>query len=774
MPGPGNTFWADVVDAQDTGLIVVDTTHRVIAWNAWLAAASGLIAAKAMGRTLDELFPGRDARWLSSAISQAFDAGTSAFLTHSLHPKLFPLRTRAGAELFHNVTVRPVGEKPYSWCLIQIADITTAVHRERVLRERQDARYDAVMNSASDAILTLDAEGNIQFANTAAASKLGYEPQHLLNQPIGPLLHDREAWSAAWKTVLAEGTFHHPIEVVVRRKDGSLSYMEASASRWLSNSRVFVTAILRDVNERRAAEEALRNLNQTLERRVAERTADRDRMWRLSTDVMMVAQLDGTINAINPAWGPLFGWTEETLVGADIADFVADEDRDGFRAILHSFSQFHTPRLFELRIRTRDHGFRRVAWSAVAADGLLQAVGRDVTAEREAEQALKEAEEGLRQSQKMEAIGQLTGGIAHDFNNLLTGIIGAMDLVKRRIKAGQYSDVQRFMDAASASANRAAALTHRLLAFARRQPLDPQAVNANELILGMEELLNRSLGEQIQLQIELAPDLWPTLSDANQLENAVLNLAINARDAMADGGKLTISTTNTVIAQAERQRQDVLEAGEYTLICVRDTGVGMEPEVLAKVFEPFFTTKPIGQGTGLGLSMIYGFAKQSRGHVRIESKAGAGATVSLYLPRHRGDLHDAAEGGLAEMPKGAGETVLLVEDDPSVRLLIGEVLRDLGYGCVEASDSQAAMPILSSDVRLDLMITDVGLPGMNGRQLAAIAREQRPNLKILFVTGYTERAVEQARFLGPGMEMVSKPFTLDALALKISEMIGGA
>ncbi|MFG1397456.1 PAS domain-containing hybrid sensor histidine kinase/response regulator [Roseixanthobacter pseudopolyaromaticivorans] len=771
MPRPENTFWADVVDAQDTGLIVVDPAQRVIAWNDWLATASGLTLAQVTGRKLDELFPGQHTRGLSSAISQAFEAGTSAFLTHTLHPQLFPIKTRTGAELFHNVTVRPVGEKPYAWCLIQIADITTAVHRERVLRERQNARYDAVMSSASDAILTLDVEGIIQFANPAAASKLGYPLQDLLNRPIAALLHDEHAWAAAWNTVLAHGAFHHPLEVVVRRKDGSLSYMEASASRWLSDSRVFVTAILRDVNERRAAEEALRNLNQTLERRVAERTADRDRMWRLSTDVMMVAQLDGTINAINPAWGPLFGWSEEVLVGANIADFVADEDRAEFQAILHSFSRFHAPRLFELRIRTRDHGVRRVAWSAVAADGLLQAVGRDVTAEREAEQALKEAEEGLRQSQKMEAIGQLTGGIAHDFNNLLTGIIGAMDLVKRRIKAGQYSDVERFMDAASTSASRAAALTHRLLAFARRQPLDPKAVNANDLILGMEELLNRSLGEQTRLQVELASDLWPTLSDANQLENAILNLAINARDAMPEGGKLIISTTNLVVAEPEQHRQDVLEPGDYTLIRVRDTGIGMEPDVLAKVFEPFFTTKPIGQGTGLGLSMIYGFAKQSRGHVRIESTPCAGTTVSLYLPRHEGGFAIEEGSPLTNTPKGAGETVLLVEDDPGVRLLIGEVLRDLGYTCIEASDGQAAMPILSSDIRLDLMITDVGLPGINGRQLAALAREQRPRLKILFATGYAERAVEQAKFLGPGMEMVSKPFTLDALASKISAMI---
>ncbi len=580
-------FWVAVVDAQDTGLIVLNSSRHVVAWNAWLAAASGIPAEQILGKRLEEVFPGKDLRWLSSAATQAFDAGTSTFLTQSLHPRLLPLHTRAGAELFHNVTVRPVGDRPYAWCLIQVADITAAVLRERVLRERQNARYDAVMDSSSDTILTLNVEGVIQFANPAA-TKLGYAPLELVNQHIDVLLHSREGWAEAWTTVLAQGTFHRPLDVVVRRKDGSSSYMEATASKWLSNSRVFVTAILRDVNERRAAEDALWGLNQTLERRVAERTADRDRMWRLSADVMLVTQLDGTINAVNPALSSLFGVHEDRLVGANVAEFVAQEDRQVLQDVLHSFSQSSLPRVFELCIHTRDNGFRKIAWSAATADGLLQAVGRDVTAEREAQQALKKAEENLRQSQKMEAIGQLTGGIAHDFNNLLTGIIGAMDLIKRRIKAKQYDDLHRFMDAASASANRAAALTHRLLAFARRQPLAPRAVNANDLIIGLKELMTRSLGEQARLETDLAADLWPTLTDANQLENALLNLAINARDAMPSGGALTISTRNETVKTIDADGEDALQPGEYTLIQVQDTGVGMEPDILQKVFEPFF------------------------------------------------------------------------------------------------------------------------------------------------------------------------------------------
>ena len=430
------------------------------------------------------------------------------------------------------------------------------------------------------------------------------------------------------------------------------------------------------------------------------------------------------------------------------------------------------PELIELGMRTRDGGSRRIEWSAVAADNLLQAVGRDVTAEREAEKALKNAEEALRHSQKMDAIGQLTGGIAHDFNNILTAIIGSLEVLKRRIRAGRYEDIQSFMDGAITSANRAAALTHRLLAFARRQPLDPKAADINQLLRGMEDLVRRTLSENVKLEVELDPNLWPALTDAHQLENAVLNLVINARDAMPRGGKLTITTTNTVIHAKERYGQDEIEPGSYVVIKVRDTGVGMSPEIIAKVFEPFYTTKPLGQGTGLGLSMIYGFAKQSRGHIRLDSAIDQGTTFRLFLPRYIGDVETKPAAQTRDAAKGAGESVLVVEDDSAVRLIISDVLRELGYSCIEAGDGQAALPILTSNTPIDLLITDVGLPGLNGRQVAEIARQHRPNLKVLFVTGYAEHATGQAPFLAPGMAMVTKPFALDALALKIRDMIG--
>ncbi len=386
---------------------------------------------------------------------------------------------------------------------------------------------------------------------------------------------------------------------------------------------------------------------------------------------------------------------------------------------------------------------------------------------------LQTAEESLRQAQKMEAIGQLTGGIAHDFNNLLTGIIGSLDLIRRRIDAGRVGEIDRFMDAATTSANRAAALTHRLLAFARRQSLDTRAVDVNALSASMEELLQRTIGEQIDLRFELGAGVWQATTDANQLESALLNLAINARDAMPDGGKLTVETANTRLDESYTAQHQGLQPGDYVVICVSDTGMGMTADVIERAFDPFFTTKPIGQGTGLGLSMIYGFARQSGGHARIYSEPGRGTTVKLYLPRHLGELAVEAEGAEAEAPLGAGETVLVVEDDSAVRLLVTELLAELGYQVLEAHDGPSALPILNSDARIDLMVSDVGLPGLNGRQLAESARAVRPALKVLFITGYAENAAVRSGFLGPDMEMITKPFAIDALATKVREMLAG-
>ncbi|WP_446740917.1 ATP-binding protein [Sphingomonas sp. CFBP 13603] len=406
----------------------------------------------------------------------------------------------------------------------------------------------------------------------------------------------------------------------------------------------------------------------------------------------------------------------------------------------------------------------------------LQSLNADLEQRvRDRTQELIEAQEALRQAQKMEAVGQLTGGIAHDFNNLLQGITGSLEIVQRRVAQGRVSELDRFITGATTAANRAASLTHRLLAFSRRQPLDPRPVKVNPLVASLEDLLRRTTGEQIELEMVLAGGLWTTLCDPNQLENSLLNLVINARDAMPHGGKLTIETCNAHLDDHFAASQRDVRPGHYVCICVSDTGTGMSADTIAKAFEPFFTTKPIGQGTGLGLSMIYGFARQSEGYARIYSELGQGTTIKLYLPRHYGEAEqdEALPGLTQDHVTDAGEIVLVVEDDSVVRALIVEVLGELGYQAIEAHDGPAGLERLRTMERVDLLVTDIGLPGLNGRQVADAGRALRPDLRVLFMTGYAENAALASGFLEPGMSMITKPFAMEALATQIRTMIEG-
>lgn len=386
---------------------------------------------------------------------------------------------------------------------------------------------------------------------------------------------------------------------------------------------------------------------------------------------------------------------------------------------------------------------------------------------------LMQAEEKLRQSQKMEAVGQLTGGLAHDFNNLLAGISAALELMHKRIAQGRFKDVDKYMVTAQGATKRAAALTHRLLAFSRRQTLDPRPTDVNSLIVGMTELIQRTVGPSIRLNTVAAPGLWNALVDASQLENALLNLCINARDAMPDGGRITVETANRSI-ESESARALDMPAGEYLCLCVTDTGTGMSDEVIAKAFDPFFTTKPLGQGTGLGLSMIYGFTKQSGGQVRVHSQVGQGTEMCIYLPRYRGHaLQQQDPMGSTTTPLAkTGETILIVDDEPTVRMLLKDVLSELGYNLLEAADSIEGLEALRSSAHIDLLITDVGLPGgMNGRQMADAGKQIRPRLKTLFITGYAENAVIGSGQLGPGMQVLTKPFAVDTLITRVSNLM---
>jgi len=384
-------------------------------------------------------------------------------------------------------------------------------------------------------------------------------------------------------------------------------------------------------------------------------------------------------------------------------------------------------------------------------------------------------EEALRQSQKMEAVGQLTGGLAHDLNNMLAGITGSLELLKTRLGQGRLQELDRYIDGAEGAASRAAALTHRLLAFSRRQALDPRPTNLDQLVTAMEELVRRTAGPEITVEVSGTPGLWNTLIDPNQLENALLNLCINARDAMPAGGRLTIETANLHLDESFTRRRD-MSAGDYVSLCVTDTGSGISPDMIERVFEPFFTTKPLGQGTGLGLSMVYGFVRQSGGQVRIHSTPGQGTTVCLYLPRSDEPLGAAQQAAnLAAAPRARGdETVLVVDDEATVRMLVVEALGELGYATIAAADGAEGLGILRSGRPVDLLVTDVGLPGgMNGRQLAEAARLVRPELKVLFITGYAEAAVRSQGRLEQGMHLLGKPFSLEALASRVRKLLGG-
>jgi PAS domain S-box-containing protein len=562
---------------------------------------------------------------------------------------------------------------------------------------------------------------------------------------------------------------------IIRPSDGELRWIgvRAQIERAEDGKPLRLVGAHIDITERKRAEIALQRLNETLEEQVAQRTRERDRLWNVSEDLIGVADFSGRWVSINPAATVILGWSREEFMEMPIASLWHPEDAETtLRHRLRLVEGGPTER-FQNRYRHKDGSYRWLSWSSTAEGGFIYAVGRDITAEHEAADALRRTEEQLRQAQKMEAVGQLTGGIAHDFNNLLTGILGSLDLMQKRIAQGRVGDIERYAAMAKTSANRAAALTHRLLAFARRQPLDPKPVNVNQLVASMEELLRRTIGEQISLEIVAAGGLWATFCDPHQLESALLNLAINARDAMPEGGRLTIETANAHLDARYTAGVRDVTPGQYVALAVSDTGVGMPAAVRERAFDPFFTTKPIGQGTGLGLSMVYGFARQSEGHARIYSEPGQGTTVKLYLPRYGGAAAETVDAPAAETAQGArsGETVLVVEDETSVRELVVDVLNDLGYRALEAVDGPSSLQILRSSARIDLLVTDVGLPGMNGRQVADIAREHRPDLKVLFITGYAENAAMANGFLAPGMEMVTKPFAVEALASRIRDMI---
>jgi PAS domain S-box-containing protein len=583
---------------------------------------------------------------------------------------------------------------------------------------------------------------------------------------------------------------HAKVGMFNDRSERGLEGLAAEAAVAIDNARLF-QALERELSQRRKAEIEL---------------ADSEARLRLATEAAEIGTWDYDSDSGELQWDvrckQLFGLSPEASVtyeGSFIAGLHPDDRQRADEAVQRALDPEGSAR-YDIEYRTIGIEDGKQRW--IAANGravfnpgkgarfvgtVIDITDRKATEERlhqlkerledqvEAEIGKRaEAEEALRQAQKMEAVGQLTGGIAHDFNNLLAGISGSLEVIERRISDGRREGIERFLNAAQTSARRAAALTQRLLAFSRRQTLDPKPTDVNRLVFGMEDLITRTVGPAIKVEVVGAAGLWPTRVDNAQLESALLNLAINARDAMPNGGKLTIETANKWLDNRAGRERD-LPPGQYISVCVTDTGTGIPKDIAGRIFDPFFTTKPIGQGTGLGLSMIHGFVRQSGGQVRVYSEPGHGTTMCLYLPRYVGDFADDAEGIEACISEdGAGETVLVIDDEPTVRMLIVEVLEEAGYVPLEAEDGPSGLKILQSDVRIDLLITDVGLPGgMNGRQVADVARLGRPDLKVLFVTGFAENAAVGNGHLETGMEVITKPFVMTELANKITDMIEG-
>ncbi|WP_440856808.1 PAS domain-containing protein [Pseudomonas syringae] len=579
-------------------------------------------------------------------------------------------------------------------------------------------------------------------------------------------------------------------EYRVLHEDGIYRWIEASGriERDSRGKPVRSPGVLLDIDSRRTAEDERDRLNELL------------RIFTAAVPGVVYAKdLEGRMLVANRGTADLIGKPPEFFIGKTDLDFLDDQQQA--RILMETdrrIMQNNVSEQIEEQVNLADGS--AAIWLSTKAP-LLDENGEvigligssiDVTARKKAEEAVRELnqtleqrieqavfereqiEDALRHSQKMDAVGQLTGGIAHDFNNLLAGISGSLELITKRLAQGRVGDVDRYVSVAQGAVRRAASLTHRLLAFSRRQTLSPRVTDVNGLIHDMEELIARTVGPEIDIKVVAQNDLWPALIDHAQLESSLLNLCLNARDAMPNGGRIIIETANASLEECTDPDHGI-PAGEHLSIRVTDTGIGMSPDIAAKAFEPFFTTKAIGAGTGLGLSMVYGFVRQSGGQIRVESIEGQGTSVVMHLPRHTAENapRSVEPEVIEEPPHHTGETVLIVDDEPSVRMLVAEVISGLGYNCLEAADAQSGLQILQSDTRIDLLISDIGLPGgMNGREMADAAGDCRPGLPTLFITGYAKTSVLDDCHLRPCTQVLTKPFGLDALAGRVTGLIG--
>jgi PAS domain S-box-containing protein len=654
LDNPSDHLFGPVFDTVDIGLVVLDSQGCIVGWNEWMARVSRHEARNVLGKPLLEVFPDVRHTRLPDVIEDSLRVGSSSILTHTLNA-LLPLQGESDEPLLHNIVVRPVSSVHANYCLLQITDVTVAVTRERVLRERQNARYHAIVDSAPDAIITIDDNRNIQWVNGAGDRVLGYSHSELLGQKLDILLEPDNPLLQAIAQTTVGSKADNAISVMGRHKDGKSGYFDVSLGHWRADQRNFVTTIWRDVTERveadaalRDARDALQKNNEELERRVEERT-------------------------------------------------------------------------------------------------------------REREVALQQ----LHESQKMESIGQLTGGVAHDFNNLLAVILGSLSLLKKAVPDDPR--VSRLLDRAILGAERGATLTARLLAFARRQELKVEFVSLQKLLPEMLDFLRHSVGPNVAIHVEISPEVRAVEVDANQLELALINLAVNARDAMPQGGTLTIACHNE-----DHGKRVGLQRDPFVCITITDTGEGMSAATLARAQEPFFTTKGAGKGTGLGLSMVQGFTAQSGGALRIRSEPGEGTKVTLWLPRAKeGSMAANAEIQPAESTESKSLRVLLVDDDILVSMGAADMLLDLGHSVTEAHSGSHALKLLESDGKFDVVVTDYAMPGMNGFELAQRIKAGHPRLPIVLATGYAELPADRSIEFGH----LSKPYGSKDLAAALEKAV---
>ncbi|MFT4077312.1 MAG: PAS domain S-box protein [Asticcacaulis sp.] len=771
----GKTF-----QVSRAGYGVIDREHETITierdWNApGIKSLAGVLQFRDYGTYIENLKRGETVVFADAETDPRTAATAKALKAISAQSVVnMPVTMRGrfvGLLYLNHETARAWSEAELA-LIREIADRThTASERARVAQELRELnanlQKEVIERSAvggqywqitPDLLCVLRGDGYLSSFNPSWTRILGYSEDELRAMPYSALVHpdDIERTRREFEILIA-GHAIPRFENRYIRKDGTVLWIAWTASPY--GEAYYCTG--RDITaERQQAEE------------LAEARAARDRIWNNSRDLNIVVDSEGVFMAANPAWQDILGYAPEDILGHHFRDFMVPEDVEPSLHALADAVGDHDLTRYVNRFRHKDGSVRWISWNTSLEGEYVYAYGRDITPERHQADALQQAEEQLRQAQKMEAVGQLTGGIAHDFNNMLAVVMGSLDLLNRRI-GPEDPRARRYVEAAAEGARRAANLTQRLLAFSRQQPLRPESLDANKLVAGMSDLLRHSIGADIRLETVLAGGLWRVHVDPNQLESVILNLGVNARDAMAEGGKLTIETQNAHLDTRYVASALGVPAGQYVLIAITDTGSGMSPEVIAKAFDPFFTTKEVGKGTGLGLSQVYGFVKQSGGHVKIYSEVGQGTTIKIYLPRAGTEENETEEAAVsAELLTGdEREIILVVDDEPSVRQFSADALSELGYRVLEADSAAVALNLLRANPDISLLFTDIVMPDTNGRKLAEQAHHIRPDLKVLYTTGYTRNAVVHNGIVDKGVELIGKPFTVDELAARVRAIL---